>query len=238
VVAALVLAFAPTQPAATAQPDRDDAHDYDWQVLTPGPERYVLSTEPGRAVTVRARPPAASADPSGNRRQVLVRSGARPSRDQTACATWVGQSASTNQEGLAVRVGIGPGDRLRAVTVTKNTYGAYDWVFNLLTWDSRRPGDAWRGIGQFDMSGVVSAQLQLLPFPWRVCLRAEGRAVGFKVWLPDREPEPSWSDAEHTGWARVTRGFVRPGVPGWYVGHLLPGDKISYAAMTAETDRR
>ena len=87
---------------------------------------------------------------------------------------------------------------MRAVTLTKNTFANYVWVFNLLTWDTGRRGAPWRSLGQFDMSAVVSSNATLLRFPWRVCLRARGRRVDFKVWLPGREPAPSWTDPVHT----------------------------------------
>ena len=173
-----------------------------------------------------------------NRREILVQPGARPSRDQSVCATWTDQSRDLDQEGLAVRFRVGPGDRRRAVTLTKNTYGNYVWVFNLVTWDTRRSGEPWRSFGQFDLSPVVSSNLRLLPFPWRVCLRAQGSRVDFKIWLPRREPEPSWTDPVHTRSATVPHRFEGPGVPGWYVGHLRPGDHVTYADLQAGTLRR
>jgi hypothetical protein len=201
------------------------------QTLTPGPERYVVRTGPAGEVTIRAKPPRAGLPPGWNRREILVLPGARPSRDQSVCATWTDESRHLDQEGLAVRFRAGPGDRRRAVTLTKNTFANYVWVFNLLTWDTRRTGRAWRSFGQFDLSAVVSSDLRLLPFPWRVCLRAQGRRIDVKIWLPDREPEPPWDDPVHTRSATVPQSFTRPGVPGWYVGHLQPGDHITYADL-------
>ena len=207
------------------------------EILTPGSERYVVRTGPAGEVTVRATPPQEGRPQNWNRREILVRPGTRPSRDQGVCATWTDQSRDADQEGLAVRFRAGPGDRRRAVTLTKNTFANYVWVFNLLTWDTRRTGDPWRSLGQFDLSAVVSSDLQLLPFPWRVCLRAEGRRIDFKIWLPDREPEPPWTDPVHTRSATVPRRFDRPGVPGWYVGHLQPGDHVTYADLSAHRGR-
>jgi hypothetical protein len=226
VVAALLLLLALAVPATAARSGLVE------EVLTPGPERYAVSSGPSGEVTVRARGPRQGSPLEWNRREILVRPGARPSRDQGVCATWTGQSRDLDQQGLAVRFRAGPGDRRRAVTLTKNTFANYVWVFNLLTWDTQRSGEAWRSLGQFDLSPVVSSDLQLLPFPWRVCLRAEGRRVDFKVWLPDREAEPSWDDAVHVRTATVPRRFAQPGVPGWYVGHLQPGDHVTYANLT------
>jgi hypothetical protein len=207
------------------------------EILTPGPERYAVRTGPTGEVTVRARAPRDGLPLDWNRREILVRPGVAPSRDQSVCATWTDQSRDLDQEGLAVRFRAGPGDRRRAVTLTKNTYANYVWVFNLVTWDTHRTGEPWRSLAQFDMSSVVSSHLLLLAFPWRVCLRAVGRRVDFKVWLPGHEPEPSWTDAVHTRSTTVPHRFERPGVPGWYVGHLEPGDHITYADLTSSGGR-
>ena len=208
------------------------------ELLTPGPERYAVRTGPSGEVTVRARAPVAGLPLDWNRREILIRPGVLPSRDQSVCATWTDQSRHLDQEGLAVRFQAGPGDRRRAITLTKNTYANYVWVFNLLTWDTRRPGEPWRALAQFDMSAVVSSHLKLLPFPWRVCLRAVGDRVDFKVWLPGREREPTWTDPVHTRSTTVRHRFERPGVPGWYVGHLEPGDHVTYADLTDSAARR
>ena len=207
------------------------------ETLTSGPERYVVRTGLAGAVTIRAKAPNDGQPLDLNRREILVQPGTRPSRDQSVCATWTDQSRDLDQEGLAVRFRVGPGDRRRAVTLTKNTYGNYVWVFNLVTWDTRRSGEPWRSFGQFDLSPVVSSNLRLLPFPWRVCLRAQGSRVDFKIWLPRREPEPSWTDPVHTRSATVPHRFEGPGVPGWYVGHLRPGDHVTYADLRASTLR-
>ena len=224
VVVALSVPAVATAPAVTAE------------TLTPGPERYVVRTGAAGEVTVRAQAPGDGPPRDWNRREILVLSGARPSRDQSVCATWTDQSRHLDQEGLAVRFRAGPGDRRRAVTLTKNTFANYNWVFNLLTWDTGRTGQPWRRFGQFDLSPVVSSHLRLLPFPWRVCLRAQGRRVDFKIWLPDREPEPTWSDPVHTRSATVPRRFARAGVPGWYVGHLRTGDHVTYADLRTNGD--
>jgi hypothetical protein len=208
------------------------------ETLTPGPERYVVQSGAVGEVTIRAEAPADGLAHDWNRRELLVSPGATPSRDQSVCATWTEESRRLDQQGLAVRFRAGPAGRSRAITLTKNTFAGYVWVFNLLSWDTRRPGVAWRTLGQFDLSPVVSSHLKLLPFPWRVCLRAQGRRVDFKVWLPDREPEPPWNDPVHSRSAPVPHRFQQPGLPGWYVGHLRPGDHVSYADMSVQPARR
>ena len=124
-----------------------------------------------------------------NRRAILTERGTEPSTNQTVCATSASQSEPFMQQGLAVRVRRGPGDRQRAVTLTKNTFTYYYWVFNVLTWDTRRSGAPYKYVAQFDMSDVVRPDGELVPLPWRTCLRVHGTTVRFKVWLPNSEPE-------------------------------------------------
>lgn len=204
---------------------------YDWHVLTPGPEQIKLKTEPSGRVQLRGRNPLDLPIQDFNRRQVFVDRRTEPTVNQTVCATWVSQSQESIQQGLAVRVVGGPGERQRAVTLTKNTIAGYYWVFNLLSWDTRRSGDPWRFVGQFDMSDVVVRDDHWVPLPWRACLSVHGRTVAFKVWLPDREPEPSWQDPTHTRRAVLPARFVLRGQPGWYVGHLPAGQTTEYADL-------
>jgi hypothetical protein len=205
------------------------------ETLTPGPERYVVRTGAAGEVTVRARAPVVQ-PLAWNRREILVAPGAVASRDQQVCATWTHQSRDLDQEGLAVRSRVDSSGHRQAVTLTKNTYANFVWVFNLLTWDTGRRGVPWRLLGQFDLHAVVSPDGRLARFPWRVCLRAHGRRVDFKVWLAGREPEPPWSDGLHARSTSVSSRFVRAGVPGWYVGHLQPGDTVTYADLTSADD--
>jgi hypothetical protein len=183
-------------------------------------------------VVLTARNPLHLPVDAWNRRQVFTERAAAPSTNQTVCATWSHQSEPYIQQGLAVRVRGGPGDRQRAVTLTKNTFTGYFWVFNVLTWDTRRPGDPWREVAQFNLSDVVVQDGQWAPLPWRVCLRVHARTLAFKVWLPDQEPEPAWQDPTHTRRASLPGRFVYPGRPGWYVGHLPAGETTEYADLT------
>ena len=205
---------------------------FDWHVLVPGPERFRLRQGASGSVLVTARNPLHLPVDAWNRRQVFTKRATAPSTNQTVCATWRYQSQPYVQQGLAVRVVGGPGNRQRAVTLTKNTFAGYFWVFNVLTWDTRRPGDPWRKVAQFNLSDVVVEDGQWVPLPWRVCLRVHARTVTFKVWLPDEEAEPAWEDPTHTRQASLPGRFVYPGRPGWYVGHLPVGESIEYADLT------
>lgn len=182
------------------------------------------------AVTFRGTNRSGAAVEDWNRREVYTRPEAPRVTDQRACATWESQSVRTVQQGLAVRVRTA-GGRTRAVTVTKNTFAHYSWYFNVLTWDTRRRGDPWRKVAQFDMSDVVSHQRKLRTLPWRVCVRARGRVVALKVWLPRREARPRWDDPTHVRRTRVPRRFVYPGAPGWYVGHVPAGETTTYTDL-------
>lgn len=207
-----------------------------WHVLTGGPERIELRHRgPGRIALLGARGTVRSGA-DHNRRQILTRAGGGRSIDQTTCATWASQSSRAAQQGLAVRVR-SDGRRERAVTLTKNTFANYFWVFNLVTWDTDRPGDPWRSVRQFDMSRVVVRGDRLAPLPWRVCLRVRGRQAAFKVWLPRREDAPSWRDPVHVRRTRLPSEFVLRGAPGWYVGHLAAGARVEYAGLGSAVGR-
>lgn len=171
----------------------------------------------GHRLVVHAR---GSGEP--NRREVVVPRGARPSRDQTTCATWVEESRWKVQPGLAVRV-VDRQGRVRAVTMTKNVFGGAQSVMNVLTWDTARAGDPWRTVAQFDLADVLlDPHRRLVSFPWRACLRVVDRRVSFKVWPVGRVDPPSWGDRAYVRHARLPRTAVHAGRPGWYVGHL-PG---------------
>jgi hypothetical protein len=227
VVAALLVAPAPVDAHVHAE-GAVGHPPFARAVLTPHGPRSRLRVDDGRVVVSAG----AWALPDRNRREVFYRQGATPSRAQTSCATWVRRSGPNVQEGLAVRIRNDRG-RVRAITLTKNVEFGLHWVFNVLTWDSARAGDPWRRVGQFDMSRVVGRSAhRLAPLPWRVCLRVTGRAVAFKVWLPDRSSEPSWQDPRAARHDRLPAAFTAAGVPGWYVGHLPGHGRVVYRGLT------
>jgi hypothetical protein len=234
-IAVVLLAIAITCAGAPAvaervTPPEGPAPAYVRSVLTDDGPRLQLRHGPrGRVVFVGERSKEAHRD--RNFREVFRRSDARVSGRQTTCATWVRQSGPSVQQGLAVRIRDRAG-RVRAVTLTKNVeFGLY-WVFNVLTWDTARAGEPWRRVGQFDLSPVVGKSAhRLARLPWRVCLRASGRTVAFKVWLPREGAEPSWQDETHARRARLPRGYA-VGRPGWYVGHLPAGGRVVYGDLT------
>lgn len=167
-----------------------------------------------------------------NRREIVTAGPSR--RNQTVCATWARQTTWRAQPGLAVRV-VDNGRRVRAVTLTKNIVFGLQSVLNVVTWDTGRRGDPWRGVAQFDMAEVLlDADHRLRPLPWRVCLRVHERRAQLKVWLPRRGPEPSWQDPEATRSTRLPRAFVRSGHTGWYVGHLPARGRMVYTGLSAD----
>jgi len=149
--------------------------------------------------------------------------------EQQACATWQDQSSGYVQEGIALRV-LDQGGRVRALTVTKNVIYGVQWTFNVHTWDTSL-AQPFTPIGQYDLSAVVTANGDYLPFPWRVCARASGDQLTFKVWLPDREAEPAWDDAVHARTTTVPSDYLAAGTAGWYIGHVPAGGTAHYADL-------
>lgn len=170
-----------------------------------------------------------------NRREVFTQRSTPATGRQTTCATWLRQSDPAVQQGLAVRVRDDAG-RVRAVTLTKNVQYRLYWAFNLVTWDTARSGDPWRKIGQFDLSSVVGQSVDPAALPWRICLRATGRHLAFKVWLPGEQARPTWDDDRYVRRARLPRGYA-VGVPGWYVGHLPPDGQVAYGGLRTNPSR-
>lgn len=166
-----------------------------------------------------------------NRREIVTSGGV--ARNQTVCATWLRQTSRRAQPGVAVRV-VDDGGRVRAVTVTKNIVFGMQSVLNLVTWDTARRGDPWRGVAQFDMAEVLLRDGRLRPLPWRVCLRVHERRAQLRVWLPRRGPRPSWRDPVAARAARLPRAFVLSGRPGWYVGHLPAGHRMAYGGLRSD----
>lgn len=215
--------------AQLAPPPPSERPAYVRSVLTDdGPRLHVSATSGGRVVVRGERSDVDHRDL--NSREVFRRPGAPMARSQTTCATWVRQSAPSVQQGLAVRIRDRAG-RVRAVTLTKNVeFGLY-WIFNVLTWDTARAGEPWRRVGQFDLAPVVGKSVhRIARLPWRVCLRASGRTVAFKVWLPREGAEPSWQDETHVRRARLPHGYA-VGRPGWYAGHLPAGGRVVYGGL-------
>ncbi|KQW48622.1 hypothetical protein ASC77_07735 [Nocardioides sp. Root1257] len=226
-LAALVALTATAVPALASSASVDGiatraSGRFDRAVLTSDQTTLALRGTQRRLVMTASGP-----GPDWNRREVFSAVGARPSRDQTTCATWSAQSGDDLQEGLAVRIRR-HGDRVRAITLTKNTFYEVHYVINLLTWDTARRGEAWRSVGQYDMSGVLTSDGKLDPLPWRVCLRVEGRSLSFRIWALGRDRRPSWQDPDHARSTTLPRSFRRPGRPGWYVGHVPDGGRLVY----------
>ena len=63
--------------------------------------------------------------------------------------------------------------------------------------------------------------------------RAVDDVVSFKVWPAD-EPEPGWAAWDYVRAVRLPPGWLAAGNPGWYVGHLQPGDAIRYRDLFIE----
>jgi hypothetical protein len=127
-------------------------------------------------------------------------------------------------------VRVGADGRVRALTVTKNiTYASY-WAFNLHTFDTAR-AIPYVSFGQVVLSREFLDAEQVAHLPWGLCARVRGGQLEFKAW-PLTETEPAWGDPLHGGRAPIPAGWDTAGRPGWYIGHLHPGETARYDAMT------
>jgi hypothetical protein len=168
----------------------------------------------------------------GNTRIAFWRVADQPSTDQQTCATWVNAQSRLQQQGAALRVRSANG-RTTAITVTDNIFYLARWAFNVHVMDSAAQ-PVFRQIASFDLGEAfrtAPGAFTVWPYPWRMCARVVGDTLSFIVW-PLTVPEPAWNDPRYGGSVRLPAGWGQPGIPGWYVGHLEPGDSVGFTDMT------
>lgn len=182
---------------------------------------------PGDQLVVTAPP----TNQSGNLRVIYVPQQQPESVDQMTCATWSGQHGGSVQEGIAVRVHEGGDGTGQAITVTKNIWAFSSWVLNVHLWTG---GVRWarQQAAQLDFKPAVVRDGAVKYLPWRVCTRVMGLVMQVKLWLAD-QAEPSWQDPQYVRSVDLPLGWANPGRPGWYAGHLEPGDFLAYGSIRA-----
>lgn len=213
-VAALVL-------LAACQPASGDFDGWRYGVVTfDGEDSYSMSGTSSSASFT-----APTSNTSANLRFVGTKTSAASTQNHTACATWSGNDSTIIQPGVAVRTQIS-GERRRAITLTNNVYLGARGLWNVHYADSAA-ATPMSALGSFDFSaaleGMTSAEVSP---PWRFCLRAEGTTITAKVW-PAGITEPSWTDSKYSKTMVVASSYVFSGQPGWYMGHLSPGESTS-----------
>ena len=154
------------------------------------------------------------------------------STDHQSCATWVNARGDLQQPGAALRVRQVNG-RTSAITVTNNIFFGARWAFNVHVMDSGA-SPQFHQIASFDLSSVFRpnpANLDMPPYPWRMCARVVGSTVSFVVW-PTTHAEPAWNDPRYGGSVTLPAGWGHAGMPGWYIGHLAAGDSAGFTDMS------
>jgi hypothetical protein len=154
------------------------------------------------------------------------------SLDQETCATWLDYPASTRQLGAVLRAR-SSGGRTVAITVTNNIIYWARWGFNVHVMDSAM-SPPFQKIGGFELREVFYPNDDVTlspPHPWRMCARVVGDVVSFIVW-PLSHPQPAWGDPLYGGSVTLPEGWGDPGKPGWYVGHLSPGEVAGFGDLT------
>ncbi len=175
----------------------------------------------------------APAGTQGGVREVFWYSDATPALNAETCATWTVAQGKIVQHGAALRVADRDGV-LHAITVTRNIFGGSTWVFNVHVWS----GSQGRLVGQFDLASVFKENATAsAPFPWRLCARAVGTTVEFKVWRLGSS-EPDWGDPTYGGGVTLPSGWNYAGLSGWYAGHLATGDLAGFSDLLVATLRQ
>jgi hypothetical protein len=173
-------------------------------------------------------------NPHGTNRMGFWRKSDPTLANVESCATWTAEGDPFHQEGATLRLRTF-GDGVRAITVTKNVYGSEFWKFNVHVWDTNNAEAPFTMIGNpFDLSATLGGGTSgqpLVPFPWRLCARAQGSQVDFVVW-PASQPRPDYGTPDRGGSVTVPDGWLEPGFNGWYAGHLQPASTISFSDAT------
>jgi hypothetical protein len=173
---------------------------------------------------------AAPGNVDGNLRLVFAEVDEPVRTDQQVCATWTEATSPYDQQGVALRVDTtGP---TRAITVTKNVWGGVFDVFNVHLWDAAQPDGGVRLLGGKSLRLGLTSDGGLLELPWRICARAVGGTVTFKVW-PAAEVEPRWDDPTYGMSLPLPADAPKAGRPGWYAGHVYAGQHLTYTDLTS-----
>ncbi len=154
----------------------------------------------------------------------------KPTRDGLSCATWLDGTNALDQQGAALRIAHAANGQMQLITVTKNVIFGATWIFNAHLWS----GGTGTLLGGVDLSATFAPNhdpTQAPPMPWDLCARVVNRRLDFIAW-PAAESRPAWGDPAHSGSWILPAAWVYPGVGGWYVGHLRPGDAIDDANLS------
>jgi len=185
------------------------------------PDSYGVAVDGDAIVTT-----AAATNTGGNGRILVWPRGEEPRADQEVCATWRSTTFEFSQQGIALRLrfdnGLG-----QAILITKNVWAQTYWNINVSQWRASDAPQAVTLLHQFDLSEALGRGETLAPLPWRMCARVVGATVGFVVW-PLAQDRPAWNDPRHSGEVPVPDDLMAPGVGGWFVGHLQPGQGLVY----------
>jgi hypothetical protein len=200
-------------------------------ILTPEhADHYGLTLANG---TVTAAAP--TSNQGSNTRVAFWQAADQRSVDHQSCSTWVDAHSDLQQQGAALRIRTAAATgRTKAITVTNNIFYQARWVFNVHVMDSAM-NPRFRQIASFDLSQVFRpggpSTFNVPPYPWRMCARVVGDTLSFIVW-PLTHAEPSWNDPRYGGSVVLPAGWGLEGTPGWYIGHLAPGDSVGFTERT------
>lgn len=190
-------------------------------VMTPdGTDAYTLAAQPGSATVA-----AAAGNISGNLRDVWADPTSPASYAQESCTTW-SESSWNDQEGAALRIRTTRGVT-RAITVMKNVIFGATWVFNAHVFT----GSTYVQFGTVNLAPTFAPAGVPIPGPWSLCAKIKASTLSFVVW-PSTMVRPAYGTAGYGASWTIPAGWTYKGVPGWYAGHIHPGEHVDYTSMS------
>ena len=171
----------------------------------------------------------------GNEREAFWCDGSAVAQDEESCAQWTTAPGNT-QQGAMLHITRTSDGGVLGISVMENVYDYGYWTFNFDTWDSDDISAPYTEIGSADLSTVVLVGNDYVPHPWWLCARTIGDQLQFVVWTGDN-PRPAYGTPGAGGEVTIPAAYQGPGMAGWYIGHIPPGDGAGFNSLaTADND--
>jgi hypothetical protein len=170
-----------------------------------------------------------------NERDAFWFSNAPVAQDEESCSTW-DSSSGTTQRGEMLHMTRSAKGTVRGIAVVDNIWQGGKWLFMnyAIAGNSKNAvGDIYEG---FDLSFVLGGKTRAFtPLPWHECARTLGGHLQFVVWT-GKSPRPAYGTPGASGSIAIPSAYDKPGMAGWYVGHITDGTVRLSGLTTRDLD--